>query len=105
MDKEIMLAILIMSVGISIAGIGTHMYQIFRREPAMLRYDGANFAGTLGHLAMSFVCGPYIMLRLGWRHDDDGVISISAVLLSAMVALGWSFITGLLFMAAYAGMT
>ena len=105
MSREILLAILIMSVGLSIAGIGTHFYQMVRREPANLRYDGKTFAGTMGHVLMSFVCGPYIMLRLGWQQDEGGTISISAVLLSAVVAFGWAFITGLLFMAVYAGVT
>ncbi len=53
--------------------------------------------GTLGHLAMSFICGPYIMLQMGWKQEDDGTLSLGSVLISALVAFGWAFITGLIF--------
>ena len=59
------------------------------------------FVGALGNLAMSFVCGPYIMLQLGWQHEEDGTLSMTSALVSAVVAFGWAFITGLLFMGAY----
>jgi hypothetical protein len=55
----------------------------------------------MGNLAMSFVCGPYIMLQLGWSHEDDGTMSMTSMLVSAVVAFGWAFITGLMFMGAY----
>ncbi|MEO6395878.1 MAG: hypothetical protein ABIO40_08205 [Devosia sp.] len=90
-----------MAVGLAIAGAGTHLYQWRRNEAAMLRFDGKNFAGTLGHLAMSFVCGPYIMLQMGWKQEDNGTLSIGPVLISALVAFGWAFITGLIFMGIY----
>jgi hypothetical protein len=50
---------------------------------------------------MSFVCGPYIMLQMGWRQEDDGTLSIGSVLVSALVAFGWSFVTGLFFLGIY----
>lgn len=99
--SELTLATLIMAVGLSLAGAGTHLYQWLCKQPAMLRYDGTTFLASLGHLAMSFVCGPYIMLQLGWTQDRSGTISLASALLSAFVAFGWSFITGLLFMGAY----
>ncbi|HVX81694.1 MAG: DUF6949 family protein [Devosia sp.] len=95
----------IMAVGLSIAGAGTHLYQGLAKEQAMLRYDGRTYLGTLGHLAMSFVCGPYIMLQLGWRHEPDGTVSVGSALLAALVAFGWAFITGLLFMGVYFSFT
>ena len=101
MGVELMLSAFIMVVGISLAGAGTHLYQWRRGEPAMLRFDGKNFLGSLGHLAMSFVCGPYIMLQMGWKQESDGTVSIGSALISALVAFGWAFITGLLFMGAY----
>lgn len=99
--SELTLAAMIMAVGLSLAGAGTHLYQFLSRQQAMLRYDGTTFLASLGHLAMSFVCGPYIMLQLGWSQDRSGTISLGSALLAAFVAFGWSFITGLLFMGAY----
>ena len=59
---------------------------------AILRYDGKTWLGSNGHLAMSFFCGPYIMLQMGWKQEDDGTLSVGSVLVSALVAFGWSFI-------------
>ena len=67
----------------------------------MLRFDGKTLFGTFGHLAMSFFCGPYIMLQLGWRQEHDGTLSISSALISALVAFGWAFITGLMVVGTY----
>jgi hypothetical protein len=101
MTKELLLAAFLIGVGLCIAGAGTHLYQWLAKQQAMLRYDGKTFAGSMGHLAMSFVCGPYIMLQMGWQHEDDGTISMTSALVSALVAFGWAFITGLMFMGAY----
>ncbi|HTJ58868.1 MAG TPA: hypothetical protein VL418_15085 [Devosiaceae bacterium] len=90
-----------MAVGLCIAGASTHLYQGVFKEQAMLRYDGKTYFHTLGHLAMSFVCGPYIMLQLGWRQEPGGAISLSSMLIGALVAFGWAFITGLLFVGSY----
>jgi hypothetical protein len=101
MSREILLAAFIMAVGLATAGAGTHLYQWLARQQAVLRYDGRSYVGTLGHLTMSFLCGPYIMLQMGWRQEDDGTLSLSSVLLSAFVAFGWSFVTGLLLLGSY----
>ena len=98
---EFFVAGFVMSVGLCIAGAGTHLYQGLRKEPAMLRFDGKTYLSSLGHLAMSFVCGPYIMLQLGWRHEPGGTISMTSALVSAFVAFGWAFLTGLLFFGLY----
>jgi hypothetical protein len=98
---ELLLAGFIMAVGLAIAGVGTYFYQWVIGQQAMLRYDGKTFVHTVGHLVMSFVCGPFIMLHMGWHQEDDGTLSIGSVLLSALVAFGWSFITGLLFLGLY----
>ena len=98
MPTELLLALFIMAVGLSLAGSTTHLYQSIWRQQAMLRFDGAHFGAVLGHLLMSFVCGPYIMLQMGWTAERDGSISISSALLAAIVAFGWSFLTGLLFL-------
>jgi hypothetical protein len=101
MITQVMLAGFIMAVGIAIAGAGTHLYQMMVRQPALLRYDGKTLVHTFGHLAMSFFCGPYIMLQMGWRQEKDGTLSISSALISAFVAFGWAFITGLLVVGTY----
>ena len=98
---EFVIAAFIMSVGLCIAGASTHLYQAVSKEEAMLRYDGRTYLGTLGHLTMSFVCGPYIMLQLGWRHEPGDTISATSLLIAALVAFGWSFLTGLLFVGLY----
>ncbi|RYE73816.1 MAG: hypothetical protein EOP19_28810, partial [Hyphomicrobiales bacterium] len=66
MLRELLLAGLIMAVGMSVAGMGTHLYQWLGREQAAIRYDGTTLLRTFGLLAVSFFCGPYIILQMGW---------------------------------------
>jgi hypothetical protein len=101
MAFELLLAGFIMGVGLSVAGAGTYFYQWMAGQQAILRYDGKTWFHSMGHLVMSFVCGPYIMLQMGWKQEDDGTLSIGSVLVSALVAFGWSFVTGLFFMGIY----
>lgn len=98
MQFELLLTVFIMGVGLSVSGAATHLYQMFAKERAMLRYDGNSYLASLGHLAMSFVCGPFIMLQLGWQTEDGDTVSISSMLLASFVAFGWAFISGLLFL-------
>ena len=98
---ELMVAGFIMSVGLAMVGTGTYFYQWVIGQQAMLRYDGKTFVHMFGHLFMSFVCGPFIMLQLGWKQEDDGTLSIGSVLVSALVAFGWAFLTGLFFLGIY----
>lgn len=101
MTKELLLASFMIAVGLCLAGAGTHLYQLLTRQNATLRYDGETYLKSLANLGVSFVCGPYIMLQLGWQHQDDDTISMASALVSAVVAFGWSFITGLMFMGIY----
>jgi hypothetical protein len=101
MIDELLLAGFIMAVGMSVAGAGTHLYQMLLRQPAALRYDGKTVLHMLGHLVMSFVCGPYIMLQMGWRQEEDGTLSVGSALFAAFVAFGWAFFTGLLTVGGY----
>jgi hypothetical protein len=101
MMRELLLAAFIMAVGLCVAGAGTHFYQMISRQEALLRYDGRTLFHCFGNLAMSFVCGPYIMLQMGWRQERDGTLSISFALLAAFVAFGWAFITGLILIGGY----
>jgi len=101
MITELILAVFLMAVGLSVAGAGTHFYQSMFHEPAILRFDGAHFTGMIGHLLMSFFCGPYIMLRLGWGQGSSDGKSLTNVLVGSAVSFGWAFITGLLFIGIY----
>ena len=101
MSFELLLAGWIMAVGLAISGASTYFYQWAFKAQAILRFDGKTFFHTLAHLLMSFVCGPIIMLQMGWRSEKDGTVSLGSALLSAFIAFGWSFITGLLFLGAY----
>jgi len=101
MVTELVLAAFLMAVGLAISGAGTHLYQWLSKQQAALRYDGKTLVHTFGHLAVSFLCGPYIMLQLGWQHEKGGTLSVSSALISALVAFGWAFIVGLLIVGAY----
>lgn len=101
MARELFLAAFIMGVGLCVAGAGTHLYQALARQQAMLRLDGRSLAGAVGHLAMSIVCGPYIMLHMGWQHESDSTLSMTSALIGALVAFTWAFVTGLFFMSVY----
>lgn len=103
--SEFVLAVFIMSVGLSVAGMLTHLYQGLAGQPAALRHDGASVLGMLGNLTLSFLCGPYIMLQMGWRQEEDGTVSRTSALLSAFIAFGWSFLTGLLLLGAWLAVT
>ncbi|AVX04161.1 hypothetical protein MXMO3_01632 [Maritalea myrionectae] len=96
MSIEFLIALYIVGVGLAVSGIGTYLYQLVFKQEAILRFDGESYLGAFGHLAMSFFCGPMIMLHMGWRSEGQSSLSMSGVLLSAFIAFGWSFITGLL---------
>jgi hypothetical protein len=101
MSKELLLAAYLIAVGLCVAGAGTHLYQWLSRQEATLRFDGATVMHMVGNLVMSFVCGPYIMLQLGWRQEPDGTLSVGPALIAALVAFGWAFLTGLLLVGTY----
>jgi len=101
MAFEFFLALFIMAVGLSFAGSATHLYQGISRQVAYLRFDGESFVASLGHLFMSFICGPFIMMKLGWSSRDNGSVSMGSLLLGSMVGFGWGFINGLLLLGLY----
>jgi len=101
MTFEFLLALFIMAVGLSISGAAASLYQGVAKEDAYLRYDGKTYLGMIGHLSMSFVCGPYIMMNMGWQQQGDGSVSLGNMLLGSLIAFGWSFINGLLFLGIY----
>jgi len=103
--SALVLAAFLIAVGLVLAAAFTHLYQGIFREAAMLRFDGRTYWHTLGHVAMSFVCGPYIMLQLGWQQERNGTLALVPVLLGSAVAFGWAFITGLIFVGFYVGLT
>lgn len=101
MTSELILAAFIMAVGLAVAATGTYFYQGLSKQQAALRFDGKTFFHALGHLLMSFFCGPYIMLQMGWRQEGQGTMALASVLVSSLVAFGWAFITGLIVMGTY----
>ena len=101
MQNELVLVAFIMAVGLSVAGALTHLYQGLAKQQAMLRYDGKTYFGMLANLALSFLCGPYIMLQMGWKQEENGTIALTSVLIAALVAFGWAFITGMLALGIY----
>jgi len=101
MAFEFFLALFIMGVGVSFAGSATHLYQGISQQAAYLRFDGESFVASLGHLFMSFICGPFIMMKMGWNARENGSGSIGNLLLGSMVGFGWGFINGLLLLGVY----
>ncbi len=102
MSNDLVLALFIIAVGISVAGVSAHLYQYILRAPAVLSYTGKTYLSSLGNLFISFVCGPYIMLNLGFNNSQEEVsLPKLFVLLAALIAFGWAFITGLMFMSIY----
>lgn len=101
MTRELMLVALMMGIGLCVAGAGTHLYQGVLRQQAMLRYDGKTFLNSMGNLAMSFICGPYIMLQMGWTDEQQTSVKVGSALVAALVAFGWSLVTGMLFVGIY----
>lgn len=101
MTRDLLAAAFILGTGLCLSAACTYLYQGLARQPAVLRMDGRTTLGMFGHLLMSFICGPFIMLQMGWRHEEDGTMSMSSTLFTALIAFGWAFITGLLFMSLY----
>src|SRR5690606_16644637 len=105
MIRELLLAGFITAVGLPVAGAGTYFYQWLTREQAMLRYDGRTLLHCFGHLLMSFLCGPFIMLHMGRGQERGVTLSASWALASALLAFGWAFITGLFSVGFYVAIT
>jgi hypothetical protein len=101
MLRELVLAGFIMSVGLCMAAMGTYLFQWLTNQQAMLRYDGKTYLHMIGNIVVSFVCGPFIMLQMGWEQERGGTLSLSMALVSAFVSFGWAFITGLLVIGGY----
>lgn len=93
---DLFVALFVMAVGLSAAGAGTHLYQALTRSPAELSFAGESYIAAMGRVAMSFFCGPYIMLKLGFTVEGADKQKLLMTLLAAFVAFGWAFISGLI---------
>lgn len=102
--SELVLALFVIGVGLCVAGMGTHLYQGLYRRAAELRFDGQSSLECIVNLFVSFLCGPYIMLRMGLRAEQGGSVSPVTALLGAFIAFGWSFVTGLMLLGTYVAM-
>ncbi len=104
MTNEFLISLYIIAVGMAFAGSTTFLYQTVWKQEAALRFDGDNVFVTIAHLSMSFICGPFIILHMGWSRDSAGGLHVSQALLSAFIAFGWSFVIGLGVLWFYMGM-
>ena len=43
----------------------------------------------------------FMRVQMGWSQERDGTLSVTSALISAFVAFGWAFITGLVFVGAW----
>lgn len=100
---QLVLALFMIAIGLCTAGTLTHLYQGLSRETAGMRVSGATATQSLLNVVVTFFCGPYIMLRMGWQSGDVGDFPIVNVLLSAFIAFAWSFVTGLMILGTYVG--
>ena len=103
MAIELLAAFVIVATGTAFSGASTYLYQWLSRQEAQLQYGGENVLGAIGNLLLSFVCGPFIMLGLGWRRDSAGGLHLGQAFLSAFIAFGWSFFVGLIVLWFYMG--
>lgn len=101
---QFMLALLLIGIGLSVAGTSTHLYQQVARKVAALRVEGSTALEHLASLAVIFFCGPYLMLRMGLQTDTAGRHSSVNILLAATISFGWSFVTGLMIVGTYVSM-
>ncbi|WP_127143210.1 DUF6949 family protein [Pelagibacterium montanilacus] len=100
---DLVLSMFIIGVGLCVAGMGTHLYQGVARQTAVFRWHGETGIEAVLNLFVSFVCGPYLMLRLGFSSDESNRISTTSALLASFIAFGWSFFTGLMILGTYVG--
>lgn len=101
---QLLLAFFLIAIGMSVAGTGTHLYQQIARKVAAFRIEGANALESIGNLFVVFICGPYMLLRLGCRTDSSGRLSTVNVLLASFIGFSWSFVTGLMLVGTYVSM-
>lgn len=99
--SQLVLALFIIGFGLCTAGMLTHLYQGLSRETAGMRVYGATAARSFVNIVVTFFCGPYIMLRLGWQSGEASDFPIVNVLLAAFIAFAWSFVTGLMILGSY----
>lgn len=100
---QLVLALFMIAIGLCTAGTLTHLYQGLSREAAGMKVYGSTATQSLVNVVVTFFCGPYIMLRLGWQSGEAGDFPIVNVLLSAFIAFAWSFVTGLMILGTYVG--
>lgn len=98
---SLILALFLIGIGLSVAGTGTHLYQQVAHKVAQLRIEGQTALESLWSAVVVFICGPYLLLRMGCQLDAQGRISGVNVMLAAIIAFGWSFVTGLMMVGTY----
>lgn len=83
------------AVGFTFSGIAASSYTLFSNR--RLKFEAAMDEGALiwPRVALLFLSGPYILVRNSWKAAVRGLRPRYWLALSALVALGWSFFTGL----------
>lgn len=99
--SQLTLAFFLIGFGLCTAGVATHLYQWLSRQTAEFRIYGRTMLEGLGNLFVTFICGPYLLLKLGLRTDTKGQVSPVNALLSAFLAFTWSFVTGMMLLTTY----
>ncbi|SDG83362.1 DUF6949 family protein [Pelagibacterium luteolum] len=101
---QFILALFLIGIGLSVAGTGTHLYQQLARKVAAFSLQGQTALESLINVVVVVICGPYMMLRMGWQSGSAGRPATVDVLLASTIAFGWSFVTGLMIVGTYVAM-
>lgn len=99
--SQLVLAAFIIAIGMSVAGMGTHLYQGLSRQIAGFRISGETVWEGIANLFVTFICGPYILIRNGFQADRGGRLFSIDAFLAAFIAFAWSFVTGLMLLGTY----
>jgi len=83
------------AVGFAFSGIAASSYALFTSQ--RLRFESAAEDGALiwPRIALLLVSGPMILVQNSWKAVLRGLRPRFWLVLSALVASGWSFCTGL----------
>ena len=83
------------AIGFAFSGIAASSYALFTNQ--RLKFESARYGGVAiwPRVALLFISGPYILLRNSLKAAMRGLRPRFWLVLSALVASGWSFCTGL----------
>jgi len=97
--RELVLAGFFMAFGLATSGALTHLAQSVTGKPLGFGFESNDPFLRIGKVLVAALCGPYLLLQAGWAAERDGTLTIGPALMTALVAFGWAFITGLMLLA------